>query len=78
MHHGHGKAAKAGDLPGIMASDRASDWGETLHRTWYTGHIHNRQFFEAPGCSVESFRILPLQMHTPRTTATGHSGKCRR
>ena len=59
MHHGHGKAAKAGDLPGIMASDRASDWGETLHRTWYTGHIHNRQFFEAPGCSVESFRILP-------------------
>jgi len=59
MHHGHGKAAKPGDLPGIMAHDRATDWGETLHRTWYTGHIHNRQFFEAPGCSVESFRILP-------------------
>lgn len=59
MYHGHGKAAKPGDLPGIMASDRAADWGETLHRTWYTGHIHNRQFFEAPGCSVESFRVLP-------------------
>ncbi len=59
MHHGHGRAAKPGDLPGIMACDRATDWGETLHRTWYTGHVHNRQFFEAPGCSVESFRILP-------------------
>lgn len=59
LHHGHGKAAKPGDLPGIMACDRAEDWGETLHRTWYTGHVHTRQFFEAPGCSVESFRILP-------------------
>ena len=59
MHHGHGKAAKPNDLPGIMAHDRAKDWGETTFRTWYTGHIHTRKVFETPGCSVESFRILP-------------------
>lgn len=59
IHHGHGRAAKPADLPGIMASDRAADWGETAHRTWWTGHIHTKTGFETPGCTVESFRILP-------------------
>lgn len=59
IHHGHGRAARPGDLPGIMANDRAEDWGETVHRTWWTGHIHTKTAFETPGCTVESFRILP-------------------
>lgn len=58
-HHGHGKAAKPGDLPAIMACDRAEDWGQTKHRIWFTGHIHNRQRWEAPGCAVESVPVLP-------------------
>jgi hypothetical protein len=56
-HHGH--EAKYAALPGIMATDRAALWGATEHRAWWTGHIHSQKVFDFPGCSVESFRILP-------------------
>lgn len=63
-HHGH--QVKMDSLPGIMARDRARDWGETRHRFWWTGHIHHAKsartipnFSDGAGCSVESFRILP-------------------
>lgn len=56
MHHGH--TAKADKLPGVMATDRAQDWGETTHRYWYTGHIHHESKKEYPGCMVESFNTL--------------------
>lgn len=56
MHHGH--TSKAEKLPGVMATDRARDWGETEHRTWYTGHIHHESKKEYPGCVVESFNTL--------------------
>lgn len=55
-HHGHG--TKMDKLPMIMAADRAADWGQTTHRMWWTGHIHNRTALDFAGCSVESFRIL--------------------
>lgn len=55
-HHGHG--TKMEKLPMIMAADRAVEWGETKHRYWWTGHIHNRTANDFAGCSVESFRIL--------------------
>lgn len=55
-HHGH--TAKLDKLPGIMASTRAKDWGETLYRHWLTGHIHNDSKREIGGCYVESFRTL--------------------
>lgn len=55
-HHGHG--TKMEKLPMIMAADRAKEWGETAHRYWWTGHIHNRTANDFAGCSVESFRIL--------------------
>lgn len=55
-HHGH--TAKADKLPGIMATDRAKDWGETLHRHWLTGHIHHESKKELAGCTVESFNTL--------------------
>jgi hypothetical protein len=54
----HGDGAKLAELPGIMASDRAKDWGETSHRYWYTGHIHHDTLKEFPGCTIESFRTL--------------------
>jgi hypothetical protein len=56
MHHGH--TSKAEKLPGVMATDRARDWGETLHRYWWTGHIHHESKKEYPGCTVESFNTL--------------------
>lgn len=58
-HHGHG--VKPDKLPIIMATDRAEDWGRCQHRTWMTGHIHSQTFYDFPGCSVESFRVLAPQ-----------------
>jgi hypothetical protein len=54
----HGDKSKAKDLPGVMACDRARDWGETLYRYWYCGHVHHSSVQEFPGVSVETFRTL--------------------
>ncbi len=56
-HHGHGP--KMAQLPGIMATDQAAEWGKTKYRVWWTGHIHHTQIHEFPGATVESFRVLP-------------------
>jgi hypothetical protein len=55
-HHGHG--LKFEQLPGIMATDRAREWGNTIHRYWYIGHIHHITKREGLGAVVESFRTL--------------------
>ena len=63
VHHGHG--TKMANLPLIMATDMPAEWGNTIHRMWYTGHIHTQKTQAAvssqdfSGCTVESFRILP-------------------
>jgi hypothetical protein len=54
----HGDKVKMQDLPSIMATDRALDWGETQHRYWLTGHIHHTKHQEYRGCFVESFNTL--------------------
>lgn len=54
----HGDKTKMADLPGIMAVDRAKEWGETEHRYWWTGHIHHTKHQEFRGCFVESFNTL--------------------
>ena len=56
VHHGH--TCKADKLPLIMATDKATEWGETEHRYWYTGHIHHDTLKEYAGCKVESFRTI--------------------
>lgn len=56
VHHGH--TCKAPALPGVMASDRASDWGECKFRHWLTGHVHHESTKEYPGVTVESFGTL--------------------
>ena len=56
VHHGH--TTKADRLPLVMASDRPSDWGNSIFRTWLTGHIHHDSKKEFSGCTVESFRTL--------------------
>ena len=55
-HHGH--TCKPDKLPGVMAADRARDWGETAHRYWWQGHIHHASVKEYPGVMVESFGTL--------------------
>lgn len=55
----HGDTVRPEDLLGVMVADRAQDWGETKHRYWYTGHIHNQSVRELPGGLIaESFRTL--------------------
>jgi len=54
----HGHNTKPANLPGIMATDRPQDWGETVYRYWYTGHVHHDSLKEYPGATVETFRTL--------------------
>ena len=60
-HHGHGRHAKLADLPLIMATDKAADWGETTFHYWFTGHVHHDQVKDFPGCRVESVRVLAAE-----------------
>ena len=55
-HHGH--SCKAASLPGVMATDRAEDWGQTTYRYWWIGHVHHQSLKDYPGVTVESFRTL--------------------
>jgi hypothetical protein len=54
----HGDKAKGKDLLGVMATDRAADWGETKFRYYYHGHLHESGKREMPGLLVEWFRTL--------------------
>lgn len=54
----HGNTCKPDKLPGVMAADRASDWGQTEHRYWWLGHVHHQSVKEYPGVSVETFGTL--------------------
>lgn len=55
-HHGHG--AKQQDLPLLMAVDRPEDWGQSMYRYVYMGHIHHDSVKEVQGVRVESIRTL--------------------
>jgi len=55
MNHG---ITKMESLPGIMACDKAQDWGNTKHRFWFIGHKHKSEMQEFPGCVVERFRTI--------------------
>ena len=54
----HGDQSKAEQLLGVMACDRAEDWGQTKHRYWLCGHVHQSGLKEFPGVTVETFRTL--------------------
>lgn len=56
FHHGH--EVKPQDLGGIMATDRANDWGDTIYRYWFTGHIHHETRKEYRGYVHESKTAL--------------------
>ena len=54
----HGDKTKDTSLPGIMATEKAEDWGQTRHRYFYRGHHHHDTRQEYNGCMVEQFRTL--------------------
>jgi hypothetical protein len=54
----HGDKTKAKDLPGVMAVDRAKDWGETTFRYFYCGHVHHETVKEHMNVVIETFRTL--------------------
>lgn len=65
----HGDKAKMERLPAIMAHDQAEAWGRTKYRLWMTGHVHHASQKDFPGCSVESFEVLP-----PLDAYAAHAG----
>lgn len=74
----HGDGAKPEALPGIMAADQSTDWGNTDYRVWFTGHIHHQTRKEFPGCMVESFRTLAARdyWHSWKGYRSGQSLSC--
>jgi hypothetical protein len=54
----HGDKVKHEQLLGVMAADKAVEWGQSKHRYWYTGHVHSQHVREYPGVVCESFRTL--------------------
>jgi len=56
----HGDTCKLADLPQIMATDRAADWGETDkgHRYWHTGHVHHDSVKDLRGVQVATYKTL--------------------
>jgi hypothetical protein len=54
----HGDDTKAADLMPVMAADRPKDWGDTVHRYWFVGHIHHKFAKEYPGGIVEYMRTI--------------------
>lgn len=74
----HGDKAKGADLLGVMAADRAEDWGLTKYRYWYCGHIHTDTKKEYPGVLIESFRTLASKdaWHSGEGYRSGRDSYC--
>ncbi|QPC91467.1 oxidoreductase [Mesorhizobium sp. INR15] len=57
----HGDMLKMGDLAGFAAAQYPVEWGATVHRYGYTGHIHNEKELSRNslrGLRAESFNTL--------------------
>jgi hypothetical protein len=51
----HGHTVKTAERMAMaMASDRPNDWGETKHRSIWSGHLHHEVMKEVPGVRVET------------------------
>lgn len=57
----HGDMLKMGDLAGFTAAQWPKEWGETVFRYGYTGHVHNEKALAVNtlrGMRAESFNTL--------------------
>ena len=59
----HGHAAKPAQMPAIMASRRAKDWGASEHRFIHMFHLHHaaKAVTEGGGCVVETHQAPVAQ-----------------
>ena len=51
----HGHTMKPDRMAMMLATDRAEDWGQTKHRSFFFGHIHHETAREVGPVRVESF-----------------------
>jgi hypothetical protein len=51
----HGHRMKPDRMAMMLATDRAEDWGETIYRHFFFGHVHRESAMEAGPVRVESF-----------------------
>ena len=74
----HGDTTKERDLLGVMAADRAKEWGNTEYRYWYCGHVHHSAKKEYPGVLVEYFRTLAAKdaWHAGQGYRSGRDAVC--
>lgn len=54
----HGHLCKAEKLPSIMSDLASEDWGKTMFRHWFMGHVHHSSFKEYAGASVETVGVI--------------------
>lgn len=73
----HGDMVKPDDMPGVMASYRARDWGESEFRYAYFGHVHHRSRGggEKHGVVWETFQSLAAKdaWHSASGYSSGRS-----
>lgn len=57
----HGDQLKMGDMAGFVAANWPKEWGDTIYRYGYTGHVHNERALAVNtlrGLRAESFNTL--------------------
>jgi hypothetical protein len=51
----HGHSIKPDKMAMLLANDCAEDWGQTVHRHFFFGHVHHESVKEVGSVKVESF-----------------------
>lgn len=54
----HGHECKPADMSGTMASMYPEDWGSTIYRYAYFGHVHHQSKIEKHGMICETFQTV--------------------
>lgn len=74
----HGDTIKGPAMVALMAADKPVEWGATLHRAWYVGHVHHQDSKEYPGGVVEYFRTLAARdaWHAGQGYRAGRDMRC--
>ena len=48
----HGDETKLSDLPILMATEAKEEWGEAVHKAFFTGHLHHEMSKDLNGVKV--------------------------
>lgn len=74
----HGDTIKGPNMVALMAADKPKEWGDTVYRAWYVGHVHHQDVKEYPGGTVEYFRTLAARdaWHAGQGYRAGRDMRC--